>query len=340
MSARAADNAVNEYQEALAAGRLMANPIGGESATAGQQLDEPEINEKFSIREYSGVVTGEASIRIKTGPVADRLKLIADAAVKKANADKAAADKAEDEAKAAQAKADAAKAAADKAAADAKAATAAADKAKADADALKIQADKANADAAASQAAAAQAATLANAKTLAAQAAAQIAADAKKKLASFKSKFTTSGSASSPQSERPAKSPTAGEIATPKPNEQSPSTESKSSQNPATTVFLIVIISLLVGLTSRQIYRKRTQKYSTKVDDLPSISEKVILPNSRGQNLSLGNNLTRKTAVKKAVVKKSAPVKKSPAKKAVVKKSSSVKKKATVKKTAVKKKSK
>jgi hypothetical protein len=309
VSARAAENAVNDYQEALAAGRLMANLIADRSEVV-QKLDESEKTEKFSIRRSSGVIAGGASVVTKIGPVAERLKIIADAAVEKAAADKAAAVKAEDAAKAAQAKAAQAKVAADKAAADAKAAKDAADKANAEAAALKLQADKANAEAAASQVAAAQAATLANAKTLAAQAAAQLASEAKKKLASFKSKFTTSGSNSSPESGRPAKSPTEGEVASPKPNEDLLPTGSTSSQNTAATVFLVVIISLLVGLASRQMYRKRTRKNSMTESDLPSFSDRITVTYHSRQSLGLSKDLARKSTVKKAVVRKVAPVKK------------------------------
>ena len=174
---------MSEYQDAVAQGKLRASPLGGDSQAA--QVNFQDLtNEKFQVRTAITTLGKEFFL----GPVAQRLKVIADDAVKKANEDMAAANKATAEAKATQAKADAAQAAADKAAADAKVAAALAEKAQADLQALKAISEKAKAEATAAQTAAAAAVGTAKAKQLAAQAASQLASTAQKKLSSLKSK--------------------------------------------------------------------------------------------------------------------------------------------------------
>ena len=174
---------MSAYQDAVAKGLLRTSFMDGasESTQLSSQSLEPE---KFLMRAAITTLGNEVFI----GAEAQRLKVIADEAAKKADEDAALAKKASDEAKLSQAKADTAKAAADKAAANAKAAAALAEKAQSDLQALKAIAEKAKSEAAAAQTAAAQAVSIAKSKQLAAQAAAQLASTAQKKLDSLKSK--------------------------------------------------------------------------------------------------------------------------------------------------------
>ena len=174
---------MSAYQDAVAKGLLRTSLM--DRASVSTQLNSQSLEpEKFLMRAAITTLGNEEFI----GAEAQRLKVIADAAAKKADEDAALAKKASDEAKLSQAKADIAKAAADKAAADAKDAAARAEKAQSDLQALKAIAEKAKSEEAAAQTAAAQAVSIAKSKQLAAQAAAQLASTAQKKLDSLKSK--------------------------------------------------------------------------------------------------------------------------------------------------------
>ena len=291
------------------------------------------ILEKFSIRAAVSATSKEFYL----GPIATRLKLVADEAVKKADEDKAAADKATAEAKAAQTKADAAKAAADKASADLKIATSAADKARADAQALKAVADKSNAEASAAQTSAAQAVTLAKAKQLAAQAAAQLAASAQKKLAALKFKISQ-GSAGLTQT----KSTNSAQVSSGKETSEPKATrnDQKSAHpiNQGSSGNLLLGFLVLLGLIAIFTFvLKLWRKGSAQQNSVDSLTNE--LSSLETWMKPVGTITLSQDKIRKAPPSKSAAVKRQPrvaATKAAVK-SAAPKKATTVRKAAPKK---
>ena len=339
------------YNRAVAAGNLTVSPI----APPPTDIESPQLDGgKFQVSQHSEIKT--LSLKIFKGPEADRLKIIADAAVNKAKSDKAAADKAAADAKTADKAAADAKTAADKAVADAKTAAdakdvadkaaadaktaadkAAADseKAKADADKAKADADKAKADATVAQSAAASAAALAAAKLMAAQAADQIARNAKKTLASLKAKIksgSTTPSANATASRAVDQEPT--------PNETGMTMHQGGARQEVGESHNLLPIGVPITVFVGTFILLRFLRKKLKSSEMESANEEISVPDFfefMEPKSSIAKN-PKKMATKKAPVKKKVAAAKTPAKKKTAPKGASVTKKAAIAKKSVAKK--
>jgi hypothetical protein len=359
-SQKTADDAVAAYNKAVASGNLTM-PDDGQSHTSlfGSQVSLLDKKIKISVQSPQKIFTlkikiGSDADRLN-GPEADRLKIIADAAVKKAAADKAAADKAAaDKAAADKAAAEAkaaadtavaeAKAAADKAAAAEKAATelktaadkakAEADKAKAEADKAKAEADKAKAEAANAQAAAAIAQATAQAKVLAAQAAKKLAEDAKKTLDSLKAKVKKTTGIDTSSLNPTAEVEQSTEVKTQTEN-LIPKDEANSGGDSKVQRYLLLIFLILIALL---ILRKKISQ-KAHPEEVSLISPYEILPSEALTRVKKPESspkvlkakkapLTKKASAKKAPPKKTSPARKKVTKKAPAKKEAVAKKRA------------
>ena len=318
---------MSAYQDALAQGQLRASLMDGASESA-QLISQSIKPEKLLIRSAITALGNEMFI----GAVAQRLKVIADEAAKKADEDATLAKKATDEAKLSQAKADAAKAAADKASANAKVAAAQAEKAQSDLQALKAISEKAKREAAAAQTAATQAVSIAKSKQLAAQAAAQLASTAQKKLDSLKSK---TGLNKGGQKALPAGSGSSSTTSTEnkeRPIENSDQVNSSSkiagtSSLPLVLIAITVVVAAIFLITFAVRSRRRASDSLSALTDLGTAGALARI-NSEINN-SAGVKRARKAAPRKVITpaartkaasKKKAPVRKVAPKKTAPKK--------------------
>ena len=318
---------MSAYQDALAQGQLRASLMDGasESAELSSQSVEPE---KLLIRSAITALGNEVFI----GAVAQKLKVIADEAAKKADEDAALAKKASDEAKLSQTKADAAKAAADKASANAKVAAAQAEKAQSDLQALKAISEKAKREAAEAQTAAKQALSIAQSKQLAAQAAAQLATTAQKKLDSLKSKTGLNKGGQKTVPTGPGSSSTTSTESKERPIENSDQVNpsSKIADTSSLPLVLIAITFVVTAIFLITFAVSRRRKAGDSLSALTDLGTTSALARINSEiNSSAGVKRARKAAPQKvttpaartkAASKKKAPVRKATPKKSVPKK--------------------